>query len=353
MPLEFMCGFEGISTSELTSGGVRFNYAGLGGAGMGVDTTASLVRSGLRALRCGAEVNRKGMVNAATRVVGFGFNHDTGDAFPADSPMIVLTDGGTAGNAVQNETGISQISLALANTGALCVFRGFTTAKLGSNSTQVLQKGVYYFIEFVSTIADAPDGSFEVWVDGVQWLSMTGQDTKNTANAYSNGLCIRGPQSAQTWTCDDVYVIRDSTTRYGPGFRIIGLMPSGGNGANDTWDKSTGTDTSALLDEIGPNTSDWVSSSTVDEIVTVPMQPVGLTGTVVGVQTYLHVSKTDVGARSICPVQRIGSTNHDGSTIVLAQGFTQTTELRETKPAGGAYTVADIDGMEVGAKVVA
>jgi hypothetical protein len=237
----------------------------------------------------------------------------------------------------------------------LCVYRGFTTAKLGSNSTLLLTKGQYYFIEFVSTIADSPDGSFEVWVDGVQWLSLTGQDTKNTANAYSNGIVLRGPQSSQAWYCDDLYVRRDTTVRYGPAFRVVGLLPSGGNGANDQWAKSTGTDASAVLDEVGPTTgtADFVSSGTVGHKTTVPMTAVGLSGTVVGVQTYLHVSKTDAGARSICPVQRVGGADYDGTTFVLAQGFVQTTEVRETHPLGGAYTVADIDGMEVGAKVVA
>ena len=85
------------------------------------------------------------------------------------------------------------------------------------------------------------------------------------------------------------------------------------------------------------------------------MTNIPYTGTIVGVNTIFYCSKTDAGARSIAPVQRIGGTDYDGTTVVLAEGFlNQVAELRETSPATAvAYTPTEVNGWEIGPKVIA
>lgn len=356
MGLDFQCSFEGIDSSQLVSANARFHRLDSGGLGAGIQTTN--VRTGTQGLFVGGtnnHVNRRGLANDATRIIGCAVRLDPAAAFPSgDTMLMVLLDGGIVGAAHANSD--TQVGIGITSGGNICAYRGRATSsggtKLGSDSSLGFTRGLYYFVEFVSVI-HVSTGTVDVYVDGVSWLSLSGQNTQNTANAYSNGFALTGLGSSTM--IDDLYVRSGTTTRYGPKYRCVGLLPSGGNGTNDQWTKSTGSDAGALLDENPPNTTDYISETTVGEKTTVPMANVGYTGTVVGVTALLYCQKGDVGARSIAPVQRLNGTDYDGTTVVLAQNFAyQVCELREvSQDTGVAYTTTEIDGMEFGAKLIA
>jgi hypothetical protein len=350
MAVDFIESFDEISTAQLADGGnARFHHSG-----GGVTVSTNFPRTGTQSALMGAELNKRLLPNAASRVIGVSVRIPSSTSFPAsDYSLMGVFDGGTVGAALGSAE--RQIALCLTSLGKLCVYRGRWAdnagTKLGSDSSLALSRDVTYFIEFVTTIHSSA-GVAEVWVDGVQWLNLTSQNTQNTANAYSNGIGLG--QFANCYM-DDLYVWSGSTARFGPKWRVKSILPVTGNGANDQWAKSTGSDAGALLDESPANNTDYISETTAGEKTTVAMGNVGLSGVVKAFTVDLWCQKGDVGARSIAPVQRMGGTDYDGTTVVLAQGWAdQVSELRETSPAtSSAYTVTEIDGMEIGAKLIA
>jgi len=74
-----------------------------------------------------------------------------------------------------NEGASIHVDIRINTTGTIFATRNGTT--LGT-STNALTAGVWYHIEAKTTIHDTT-GTVDVWVNGVNWLSLTGQDTRN------------------------------------------------------------------------------------------------------------------------------------------------------------------------------
>jgi hypothetical protein len=234
--------------------------------------------------------------------------------------------------------------------------RGTRTGTVVGTGTFPLLTNVYYYVEMKVTFADS-GGTAEVRVNGITDITYTG-DTKNTANAYGNYI-VFGEQVGVTraW-CDDYYLCDGTGSAPFNTFlgdvRVSSLLPSG-NGNSSQWIGSDGnsTDNYALIDEPGAASStDYVQAANVGDKDTYAMAnlPSGA-GTVYAVKPVIVATKTDAGSRSIASVVRSGTSEVDSANKALTASYQWLTDIRLDKPGGTGWTVADVNGMEVGQKV--
>lgn len=225
---------------------------------------------------------------------------------------------------------------------------------------RVLTIGVWYYLEFKVTI-DNSAGTADLWIDGVNVISLTSQDTQATANAYANEFKIgRDAGSDISGHLDDLVVIDCSGSaptndRLGD-VVVPALFPDGnGNYSQLVGSDSNSTDNYLLVDETPPNgDSDYVESSTVGDMDTYTYQDLTPTsGDVYAVQVCMYARKTDAGTRKIASVARLSGTDDVSSDQILSASYQYLTDLREAKPGGGAWSISNVNSAEFGVKVTA
>lgn len=218
----------------------------------------------------------------------------------------------------------------------------------------------WYWIEFRALISDTV-GQLELKVDTVQVINLTGQDTRNGANASVNEIWISDGGTFMSSNLDDLIIV-DPATGGAPTNTFLGdsrvetLMPSGnGNSSQLVGSDGNSTDNYLLVDETTPNQdTDYVESSTVGEKDTYAygnLTPT--TGTVYGVQPCLYARKTDAGVRSVASIARLSGTEVDSANHTLGSSYQYFTDIREAKPGGGVWTITDVNNAEFGVKVTA
>jgi hypothetical protein len=258
--------------------------------------------------------------------------------------VIALTDAGTL-----------QCDVRISTVGILSVTRNGTVLGTG---TAVLQPNVWYYIEFKCTISDAA-GVAVVRVNGVTDINLSSVDTKNTANATADQVQLGGggPSVNANVDWDDLY-INDNAGSTNNDFlgdvRVEAIFPSGnGNSSVLVGSDGNSTDNYLLVDEAAPNgDTDYVESSTVGDKDTYAYGNMATTaGTVFAVQTVPYARKTDAGVRSIVSVARLSATETDGPAQTLSTTYQYLPDIRETKPGGGAWTITDVNNVELGTKV--
>ena len=263
---------------------------------------------------------------------------------------------------LMDAAGIIHVALQLDSTRHLLVTRGGNgsgTTIISAGST-VLTANVYYYLEMKAVIDDSPNGSVEVRINGVTELNQGTLDTRNAGAAASvNRFRIGGWNDANLVTCrwDDLYFLDDqgSTNNTFLGdVRVEALFPNGnGNTSNLVGSDSNSTDNYLLVDEATSNDdTDYVESSTVGDKDTYAYTNLTPTsGTVYAVRPVLVARKSDAGARSVCSVARLSGTEVDSANASLSQSYQNLSDIRETKPGGGAWSVSDVNSAEFGMKV--
>jgi hypothetical protein len=251
--------------------------------------------------------------------------------------------------------------------GTLSVFRGSHSNILGT-STWAQTANQYAYIEFKWKIADSiSSGDVEVKVDGTSVLTISaGSDTQATANAYATHFAIWGntptitSASASPYYWDDFYYcdLTGSTnnTFLGP-IRICTLFPTGnGNSSQMVGSDGNSTNNFQLVDEVGFNSdTDYVESATVGDKDTYGITDLpSTTNTVFGLQINTVARRTDTDAKSIAAVVRSGGTDYDQTGHSLGSTYALISDILETDPAdSSAFTVSDVNNLEVGVKVSA
>jgi len=243
--------------------------------------------------------------------------------------------------------------------GRIQIVRGDGTV-LGTGTT-ILTSGIWYFIELKATINDST-GSAAVKVNGVTEVTVSGVDTRNGGSAatadrvifFSNGS-VGG-----TFRLDDVYICDGTgsapTNDFLGDCRVQALFPNGdGNSSQLVGSDGNSVNNSLLVDETTPNgDTDYVEGANVGDKDTYAYGNLTPTsGTVYGVQPNLYARKTDAGTRSIASVARLSGTEVDSAAAALSTSYLYYRDIRETKPGGGAWSIADVNNAEFGVKVVA
>lgn len=331
MALEFMDGFDHYNSGTNYARKWDTTSTGMGPVAGRFGGTAANTQNNPATLIQGQ------LASVATRVVGFAFQ-----IFPsiATNPWLQLTDAGT-----------TQLDLRLTATAQIQVTRNGTV--LGT-STLTLTTGIWYYLEFKATI-DPTAGSYEVRVNGANWVSGTGANTRNTTNSSMNG--IKFPNAGFPTIIDDLYILNTSgsaNNNFLGECRILTNLPTG-DGASTTWTTSTGTSHFALVDEANPNDdTDYNYSNTSGQIDLYTYASIANTGTIAAVQTVLTARKDDIGTRQIAEQCRSGGTTYTGPTTqTLGSAYLMYREIRETDPAtGAAWTTTGVNAAQFGVKVV-
>lgn len=248
----------------------------------------------------------------------------------------------------------------------ITVNRG-TSTQIASTANNVLQGNIWQFIEIGVRISDSTS-DFVLRIDGavVPWNEGSGPfDTRNGGSAeVDNVEFFSTDASGQLISFDDIYILNEKTT---DGFgnvsdlisflgdvRVEALQPNG-NGNSSQLDGSDGnsTDNYLLVDDVTPDDdTTYVQSDVNDEKDTYALENLASTsGSVAAIQIVTRARKTDTGSRSIAQVARSGGNELDSDDFALSSAYATQRTVMEKKPGGTAYSLADVNSAEAGAKV--
>jgi len=199
---------------------------------------------------------------------------------------------------------------------------------------------------------DASAGWAKVYIDGVLQLSFEG----NTGNAdiitdWFGKIAGSGGTGTVTYIFDDIYI--DDTTGEAatapPVLRFYYVTPNA-NGNYSQWDGSDGNqvDNYLLIDEIPPNSdTDYVETNVVDELDSYNMTTITLEAgqQVEAIIPFAFVKRAG-STEEIALGTRLSGTDAVGSDQAPTTSYNFLWERQTTKPGGGAWAQADIDGFE-------
>ena len=287
----------------------------------------------------------------ATAVVGVAFR-TTGAPGTLGYQLLAIRD-----------ASVTQIYLRLNTDLTLSVLRGSHTSgaiALGT-TTAALSLNTYAYLELKVLIANS-GGTIGLCINGVSVLSLTSQDTQQTAvagwNAVSVGQCESpGSSSANcTFDYDDLYVLDGSGSAPWNTFlgdvRVDARYPTA-EGANAAWTPLSGTDNALMVDEVAPDdNTTYNATGTVGATDTHVVQDAPVAGaTIYGVQHCLSMAKSDAGVCQIAPVIRHGSTDYVGAAIAPSTSYAYGLQIAQVNPGTSAqWAESDFNSAEFGYK---
>lgn len=306
----------------------------------------------------GAYAAKSYLANKATRVMGM-------------ACYFSQVNGGTSmrwsfhdGYAVSADNATCQVGIGVNSSGQFVAYRGRAAGSssggtLLGTATTPLPINTWLFVEIKVTV-DNSAGVVEIKVDGTTFLSLTGQDTQNTANAYSNALAwCGGGNAGNFWRgFDDAYWLNTDGSAPDNDFLgdcvVRGVIPSTGNGTHQDSTPSTGTDRGALVDEATPTASDYNQISTPGDEDSYNYPVAGTTGTIIGLNIASLVGKSTAGTCTSRNLARISGTDYYGTTRNVSTTYGWHVDCMRVSPASGvAWTEAEINGAEFGVERVA
>lgn len=322
-------------------------YPTTGGLQASVDTSTN-GRWGGRCLSFTSNAANSGFVrltvpSAATYIAGLAFKPSVPD--PAASYRVVsFREGATLHVALRATAG-----------SGLDVMRGDGTV-LGTASG-VTSTSQYYYVEVKVTVHDTT-GSVVVRVNGVAVITLTNVDTRNGATGVIDsvqlGTDVNTSNSGnQGWRANDVY-FADTTGTYNNDFlgdlRVEVLYPSANGSVAFT--PSTGSNFQCV-DEAQHNAdTDFVASNVLNAVDRYAYGDlVAMSGAVLGVCVNTVDRKEDAGARTMAHVVFSGTQMSGAAFSPTTSYFTHQTVF-ETKPDDAPWTIADVNGMEAGIKII-
>lgn len=271
------------------------------------------------------------------------------DCIPAE--LITLYD----------SAGDEQITIQLQqNLGLLIVRRGDRAGTIIGTGGEVHQNR-WHCVEF-RLVVDNVTGVFQLRVDGTQVINFAG-DTQQTANANVRSFKLGQQTPAADRTAafgyyDDIAFndalggVNDSWIGRGG---IPTIFPEGvGNSTDLGLFPNTGEANWEDVDEVPPDDdTSYVFDDVIDEHDSYETEDLPATGTISAVQWLARARSDLVGAPEIARILRIGGVDYQGADIGIDTDYDYYPEILDEDPnAGpGAWTVAAINGMEVGVKI--
>lgn len=346
MAIDFWDSFD--CNTDLLSWWSALTTAGAGSsvlisAGNGRNSTASL-RLVWNASDAVANV-RKTLAPEQTRLLSFGFRI-------AALPAVALPIAGFL------DAGSLQCDLRLLPDGTFRVTRNGTT--LGTTSFSI-SSGAYCHIQFKVKI-DPSTGTIDLKINNDSKLSLTGQNTRATANSTANQIVLGNVTGvfagggSFTADYDDLVSVNGTggLTSFTGDVRVQASLPSGA-GTTTQLTPSAGSNFQCV-DETPPNDdTDYVSSSTPGQYDTYAMGNVTpASGTVLGVGVRMRARKDDAGTRTLAAAIRTNSNDYFGANQNISTSYLYYGEMWETNPnTAAAFTISEVNAIEAGAKVIA
>jgi hypothetical protein len=257
-----------------------------------------------------------------------------------------------------SETNTYQLWFRVNTNGTISAMRGNATAStvLGTTSLS-LQAGVWAYVEIKATI-DPSVGTVDIRINGVSGLSLTGQNTRTSANStWTNcGFGFFATTTAATVTADfDDLLVMDGSGSYNNAFigdvTISILNPTGAGNSTD-WTASAGSNYQCVDEAVVNDDTDYVSSSTLNAKDLYAMEDCAAGADIRAVQVVTAMRKGTEGPGKVKHVIRSNSTDYDSAEISLggtAYSFNRT--IWETDPATAApWSESGWNAAEVGVK---
>ncbi len=261
--------------------------------------------------------------------------------------------GGYALIAVYDGTTV-QVDMVINADGTISVRRGGSTV-LATSTAKLLVAG-YHSYEFLGHIASSTNGWAKLVVDGAVFVDVTSVSTQQTANAYVNRVQLnRGTYN--TYFCDFVYRGGSGLDKVADLWGDIKVDYQQPNAAGNygTWTVNGGSSRLDDIDDATPNgDTKYNSSSNAGDRDSFGFPATGSGAVIKGGAIVLSMRKDEVGARSVKPFTRQGSTDYDGDAIALGDTYGWYYKLLAKQGDGVTpWTKSDWDAMEVGYKLEA
>jgi hypothetical protein len=243
----------------------------------------------------------------------------------------------TVGPAILKATLSGNISL---NNGATLVSTSAANPFVAPN--------VWRYVEIKYVMAT---GVCTVRCDGVTVTS----GTVATSTSVPTISCGVGNSSSSNLSWDDMYVL-DATGSINNDFlgdvRVQTLLPNG-DGSNSAFTPSTGTTHSTLVNESTPDTTGYVSASTIGQKDTYQFQDLpGNTANVYGLEITNYAHKDAAGPAGLANVVRVSATDYASTGQPLSQSWTANRDVVEANPAtSAAWTPSEVNSAEFGVQV--
>lgn len=256
-----------------------------------------------------------------------------------------------------------QICLAMSSAGTLNVRRGGSSSSplIGSSSGGVMQDK-WQRVEMMVVIADSPNGSVKVVVDGVTEIDLSSIDTKATSGDTDGSTMVQfgGPNTSGGWLLDD-FVIHvssgDAPTALLGDLEVQTLRPNGTGDRNESTAVGAATRYQAV-DETGVNDGDttYVSMSNAGDRDLYAAENLTGSPTTVHAVVVNNVCRTDGSdSREITAFVKENVTEGQAATKTVPNGagyLTVQSYFPENPDTAAAWSASEVDGMQIGQKVV-
>lgn len=310
-----------------------------------VDYLATSGRFGGGAIRVDQDDNyiAKLITPSTTTIVQFALKSEATVSFGTDTFMFFLNAGAAQAEIETNFSG--QLVLRIGTT-------------LVATSTLALAKDKWQYVE-VKLVVDNASGVFEVKVDGVVYVTFSG-DTQTGAAIDVDQVRLYGFSNANDHFYDDV-IIMDGTgsalNDYIGDTRIETIYPTVDTAQADFTPLGAGTNFSEVDDgDAGPDDdTSYNESSTVGhkDLFTMGNLTTNNITTVHAVQTVQYARKDDAGARTSRSLVKTGTTTDNGPSQALGTDYKYFLDVLEVDPDTAiAWTESGVNGVEVGYEVL-
>jgi len=347
MAIRYLDGFDDYQTADLTKNWTTVigsaTYVLIQGSGRTGSRLALLNATGLISVAMTLDAQ-------ATWIIGFAFRVSINVAPSSAVAFLEILDAGSA-----------QVDLRFMPDNTLRITRAGTTL---ATSTEAILEDTWYYVELKVTIGNA--GSYQLRVNGQDWIASAVGDTQATANATGNMIRLNSlyPKIVDLYF-DDLYLL-DGTGATDNDFwgdvTVLSKFPNGNGATNNfTGQDADSTDNYLNADEKATDFPDedttYNESGTVGHIDLYDMED--LTGyteadyDVMGVMATVCAKKSDTGVKTMCVEVRHDSTNYDGDTFApSATSYANFNQCYGDAPDTTAWTVAAVNALQVGAKIV-
>lgn len=248
------------------------------------------------------------------------------------------------------------VSLYIATDGSLAVYTATTatgtTNTLGTAATSITVS-TWHYILFKVKFHDTT-GIVEVWVDGVQKINLTGQDTiaSGTATTTRSFEFSKGVGNSSAYWDDMVFADStgsDLTDVFDP-VKIEALRPT--SDVAEAWTPSTGTDSYALVDEHPVSATDYISATVAATKDEWGMADRTHTGPILGLVANAVGVNLDGGAASLKVGLKRGGAESQSGALGLASSTTHVQYPVENDPTTGvAWTDANANAVTMTVEV--